>query len=783
VGATLLALVPAVAPALAAAPERPAFPLHVSDNHRYFVDAAGKPFLYHADTGWQVHTRLTLDEAREYLTTRRDQGFNTIQTQIVMAPEHRTRDGVPPFDGASDFRRPNEAYHDHVARVIEMADSLGLLVVMSQPWLGCCEEGFGNRPDKPIQANGPEGNRSYGRYLGRRFARFTNLMWIVGGDNDPKGDLAGLQAFAEGLRETAPAHQLLAYHASPPHSSTDIWGPAPWLGFSFIYTYWRDKPGEWVNPQDMLEVYEAALREYNKTRVLPFVLGEAQYEGFSGNDIGTPFHVRRQPYWTMLSGGAGHAYGSQLWNFPAHWREIVKWPGAAQLRHFRSFFEAIPWWRLVPDQRHRFVVAGYGTFTKPDYVTTAVSDDATFAVSYLAERRTIVADLTKLKGPVVRARWFCPRTGEYREAGSHEPALTQLTPPTNEDWALLLESETAAAAAARRPRRFFSDDSFWNRPLPEKPEIDPRSDEWIAILAKEPSGAFFGVNTDRYTIPVYEVDASTPRHAVGHREVSQHFREVHGSGNGWFDEHSYYGHGPGFGEAVPIPKEARSDPEEDAHIVLVDWEANRVWDAWGLKEENGRYASFTGMTYAADGSGVFDATDFPVKDGESVHFHGPSRAAGVPAVAGLVLYDEAMAGEIRHKLAIATRFNAYKEFVPPAVWTDGVLPGGIPEGAVLQLDPALDLSRFDLTPQERAVAVAAQRYGMVVVDQGGANALYAQGLYPGMARSWEGKLRGWKAGIVGIPIHHYRVLAVGEPRRGGLSSEALDRHYFKVRSR
>jgi hypothetical protein len=72
---------------------------------------------------------------------------------------------------------------------------------------------------------------------------------------------------------------------------------------------------------------------------------------------------------------------------------------------------------------------------------------------------------------------------------------------------------------------------------------------------------------------------------------------------------------------------------------------------------------------------------------------------------------------------------------------------------------------------------------MVVVDQGGANVLYAQGLYPGMARSWEGKLRGWKAGIVGIPIHHYRVLAVGETRKGGLSSEALDRHYFKVRSR
>lgn len=137
--------------------------------------------------------------------------------------------------------------------------------------------------------------------------------------------------------------------------------------------------------------------------------------------------------------------------------------------------------------------------------------------------------------------------------------------------------------------------------------------------------------------------------------------------------------------------------------MLVDWTANRVWDAWGLKEEKGRYGR-----------------------------RPPRRDPG---------------------------------------------------GAVLQLGPALDPSRFDLTPQERAVAVAAQRYGMVNVDNAGGNVIYAQGLYPGMARSWEGKLRGWKAGTVGIPIHHYRVLKVGETRKGGLSSEELDRRYLKVRSR
>lgn len=428
--------------ATSAAAQQVAFPLKYSGNRRHFVDQTGTPFLYHADTGWQIYARLTTAEAREYLTFRKGQGFTTIQTQVSMNPDHANRDGHKPFDGDADFARPNEAYHDHVARIIEMADSLNLLVVMSQPWLGCCAEAYGNRPDKPIQRNGPEKNRAYGSYLGRKFARFKNLFWIIGGDNDPKNDRAGLIAFAEGLRQTAPAHQLLTYHASPPHSSTDLFQYAEWLGFSMVYTYWRQKTADWMNSEQMPEAYEVALREYNKSDVMPFVLGESQYEGFTGNDIGTPHHVRRQAYWTMLSGGAGHAYGSELWSFPAHWRKVMAYPGAEQMRHVHALFSRLPWWTLVPDQRHRVVVAGYGRYTADDYVTTAVTENRKLAVSYLAERRTIAMDMTKLDGRAARAEWFDPRTGAAQAAGEfREPAVRYFTPPTDDDWVLVVRTE------------------------------------------------------------------------------------------------------------------------------------------------------------------------------------------------------------------------------------------------------------------------------------------------------------------------------------------------------
>ncbi len=85
------------------------FPLRVSDNKRYFVDRNNKPFLYHAETGWQIYNRLTTEEARIYLIKRKQQGFNTIQTMIAFTPEDINRYGEKPFHNNNDFSKPNEA--------------------------------------------------------------------------------------------------------------------------------------------------------------------------------------------------------------------------------------------------------------------------------------------------------------------------------------------------------------------------------------------------------------------------------------------------------------------------------------------------------------------------------------------------------------------------------------------------------------------------------------------------------------------------------------------------
>ncbi len=422
---------------------QPRFPLKISENKRYFVDSGGKPFLYHADTGWQIFVQLTVEEAVEYMSFRKAQGFNTIQVQVVMSPEQVNRYGQKAFYGDADFSKPNEAYHDHIAKVLAKADSLDLLVVMSGPWLGCCMEAFGGSPDKPYQKNGPDKCRQYGKYLGKKFSKFKNLFWITGGDNDPKGDRASLFAFIEGLYETAPKHQLITYHASPTRSSTDLFQYAPWLGFSFIYTYWREKPNSWVTHDMLPHVYEVALREWGKSDKMPFVLGEAQYEGTGliDNDMGEPQIVRRQAYWTMLCGGAGHAYGSDLWNFPTNWREIVKYPGAYQMGYFIKFFEQIPWWTLVPDVGHKAVIAGFGDWAKPDYATTAVSNDKKLLVSYIPYLTSLTVDFGYLEGNKFSVKFFDPRRGKFiKETTVEKKTVQRLQSPPGEDLVLLIQA-------------------------------------------------------------------------------------------------------------------------------------------------------------------------------------------------------------------------------------------------------------------------------------------------------------------------------------------------------
>lgn len=333
-------------------------------------------------------------------------------------------------------------------------------------------------------------------------------------------------------------------------------------------------------------------------------------------------------------------------------------------------------------------------------------------------------------------------------------------------------------------KRFFSDDSFWNTKIEGNPKILPRSSDLIELLYEADKEKGFHINLHSWTIPVYEVTRDTPAVTVGKR-IMHHTgegRTFYINSQAFIQEQHPLGHGPGFGMDVPIPPHAVPDQESDSHMALVDYERGIAWDMWAAeKKPDGTWWSCTGMKYDLYGSGVFDPQDFDIHNGESIHLYGPSRASGVPIIAGLIMHDEIMEGSIEHKLACAcSRVGLLEHFYPPAVWTDGAYPNGIPEGALIQLDPELNLDDYGLTREEKIVATALQQYGAVMTDFSGGATLYGEGLWSKKEKSWNGVLD--ENGLRKIPFHKYRFLESGVKVEKGMVPMAhpmLFKTYYK----
>lgn len=447
--------VTAVQMSFAAASAGVAYPLKVSANHRYLVDQNGKPFLMVGDSPQDMMARLTEEEADYYFADRQTHGFNAMGwIDVVCAgkdsPDNmdsHTIDGLLPFDGHVaggtnyeyyDLSKPNEAYFTRLDHILTLAAKHGILVFLApmetNGWL------------PTLHHNGLTAAYAFGQYLGKRYKGYSNVAWIFGNDfitwKDPKDD-ALQQAIAKGIRSVAP-NQLqtveLNYETS---SSFDDPTWVPLIDLNGTYTY---------SP-----TYMQMLHSYNQKPVAPAYLLEAHYDNENVGhppDYGTPPTLRREEYWSMLTGAMGQFYGNYYtWSLAPGWQHYIDTWGVKQLTIWKNFFSSFPWYELVPDQKHSAVTGGLGTFgdfktrvSLSDYCTAARTEDGSYVVAYMPTARTITVNMTSLKGPA-SAEWFDPTDGTYRiipgtfkNAGSR-----QFTPPAQNhegasDWVFVLHA-------------------------------------------------------------------------------------------------------------------------------------------------------------------------------------------------------------------------------------------------------------------------------------------------------------------------------------------------------
>jgi hypothetical protein len=448
-------------------------PLRVSENGRYLVHADGSPFFWLGDTAWELFHALDRAKVDGYLADRANKRFTVIQAVILAELNGLT---VPNANGDLplhdlDPRRPNEAYFQHVDYVVDRAEALGLYMGLLPTWGSWVVE-----EDHPFLADHrvltPETAEPYGRFLGERYGRRPNVLWILGGDRVPDGYVKTWRALAAGIEsgaadaprsearlDAAPVgtdvEPLMTYHPRGGRSSGEALHQEEWLDLNMIQSGHRRDAAPWV----MIDL------DYRREPVKPVVNGEPGYEGIPGGlKAGQPkltaLDVRRFAYWSIFAGACGHTYGAneiwQMWDpakepvrtdgrllFEAStpWHEALDYVGAGQMQHLRALVMSRPVLSRIPDQD--LVAAPDPAESKLQHIQATRSAEGTYALVYIpAAGQPVTVRLDRLAADEVIAWWYDPRTGEHERvpgAWSTKGERTFTTPTGGPDWVLVLD--------------------------------------------------------------------------------------------------------------------------------------------------------------------------------------------------------------------------------------------------------------------------------------------------------------------------------------------------------
>jgi Protein of unknown function (DUF4038)/Putative collagen-binding domain of a collagenase len=421
-----------------AAVTAPAYPLSVDPTHRYLVDRSGRPFLIVGDSPQSLIVNLSESDAERFFADRQAAGFNAVwinllcQTYTAGRPDGATYDGIAPFTVPGDLATPNPKYFARADEMIQLAAKHELAVFLDPietgGWLGV------------LESNGVAKAYAYGRFLGKRYARFPNIVWLNGNDFQDWRDSiknALVQAVARGIRSADPHHLQTIELNYPVSASFDNRSWRSLSSLDAVYTY---EP-----------VYAKMRREFERKNFAPVFLIEANYEF----EDGLPVTLRRQEYWALLSGASGQFYGNKYtWQFLAGWARKLDTTGSEQMRYVTKLFGSRPWYELIPDWQHKVVVDGFGTFDPKgdvnlnDYVTAARTPDGRLMIAYLPSGRPISVAMSAMRGRA-RAEWYDPSSGRSStigngrtlpNAGTRTFAPPHANSAGDSDWLLVLSA-------------------------------------------------------------------------------------------------------------------------------------------------------------------------------------------------------------------------------------------------------------------------------------------------------------------------------------------------------
>jgi hypothetical protein len=232
----------------------------------------------------------------------------------------------------------------------------------------------------------------------------------------------------------------------------------------------------------------------------------------------------------------------------------------------------------------------------------------------------------------------------------------------------------------------FPADNEWNRPI-EKDPVDPRSDAYLGAMNAGTRMLHPDFGSDpRYGIPWISVAGSQAK-------VPMTFTYADDSDPGPYP----------FPMNAPI--EGGANATGDRHVLVVDRDACRLYEAWD--------SHYVGPGWRCGSGAIFDLRSNALRpDGWT-----SADAAGLPVLAGLARRDEVAKGRISHALRF-TVARTQRAYVHPATHfasslTDANLP---PLGLRVRLKADYDVSGVNASA--RVILQALKEFGMFLADNG-----------------------------------------------------------------
>lgn len=429
-------------------------PIKVHENQRFLAHADGTPFFWMADTAWELFHRTNREEAEYYLSTRAKQGFNVVQAVALAELDGLNTPnayGEKPLTSINPLEM-NEKYWEHVDFIIDLAAQKGIYIALLPTWGDkVFKESWGVGPE----IFNPENAFTYGQWIGKRYANQKNLIWVLGGDRNPRAnsnDVKIWNAMAEGISASAEKNNpiLKTFHPQPysPGGSSTWFHKEDWLDLNMHQT------GHCPNQP----TYKKITHDYNLTPAKPTIDGEPLYEEhpkcFNAKELGysEADDIRRIMYWNVFAGAAGQTYGCHaVWqmfkldkqpiNAPLKpWNISLDLPMANQVKHLKNLMLSKPYFNRIPDQSMVL-----DTQAEDENFVIATRDaNGKYAFIYFPTGKATNVDLSTMSKKKLTANWYDPRTGISIPyiAKQLTRGKNSIVPPSSgrsQDWVLIVE--------------------------------------------------------------------------------------------------------------------------------------------------------------------------------------------------------------------------------------------------------------------------------------------------------------------------------------------------------